>query len=1242
MSRRILRWLGWGGAALALSGLVLAAGLYWALGSPAGLRTLAVLAQTASGGMLTIEGVEGRLADRLRIRALRIETATQRIELAGLALDWQPRALWNRQVVVRSVALDSLTLTTLAEDDTPPRLPASLRAPLALFIEALDVGTIRLVALDGGVIELQGLTARLVGQAGRWRVESARVTTPWAALAADVELAQEAPFTLDGRIEATRQDPVPVRLEARLGGTLDAPRLSAEAHAEGLSASLVLEAAPFAAVKLTALRLAGEGVDLRAFKADAPEAVFAFAGVFEGRPGERVLGTLSVVNTRPGRLDRGRLPLEGLTAAVAGEAGSLDFRALSLDFGRAGRFTGEGYWRAGRVSVALASPRIDLAALHGALAPTRLEAAFTLAGDAARQTLEGRLVERWGQGAFTLVHTDGTLALESADFSGGAGRLAARGTLGLAGGRPFALTLDARQIDPARFGRFPRGRLNLAGTLSGRLDPPAVEADLSLPPGQIEGRPVAGHARARWAEARLSAADVDLDLAGNRIRLTGGWGRPADTLRWQIDAPNLARLGFGLAGRIDSQGTLARQRVAGTLDARGLVLPGETSVDSARARAEIALAANGVFSGELDARGLALPGGYRVMQIEARLSGVQEVHTLALGARLPQGALDFAMTGGLGEGDVWRGRLERARLDGTWPVRLTAPATLELARHRQRVSGLVLDALGGQVALIRFEREGSQMASRGRITALPVAPFLALAPALPFSSDLALSGEWDITLADTLGGSLRVARAQGDVTLTEPRLKLGLTTLVLALDARAGEVAGTLEFASQAAGSARIAARAPLLIRQGVPALSRSAPLSWTARADVPGLAAARPLLPVGMRLDAALSANLAGSGSLADPRIEGVLDVRGIRFALPEEGVYIEDGTLGLTLAGDRVRVREGVLTGRNGRILLSGEAELRNPRAGLVLDFQRFAATQRSDRRIDVSGRSEVRFADRRLRLTGALTADRARLDMPEASKPALSSDVVIIGAPERDAAQKAPLPLDLDLALDLGQDFLFKGAGLDARLVGRLRVYTQNAALRGEGQIAVERGRFSAYAQTLDITRGVLRFAGALDNPGLDVLAIRPHPTVQAGVQVRGTVQSPVVTLYSDPPMPDTEKLAWLVLGRGLGEAGQQEFVLMQVAAAALLSQAQSVNFQTALAETLRIDSFDVRTGDGENLGTAIVSVGKRLSSRATLTYEQSLDGLNQAVKVLYQLTPRVRIEAQAGQPSSIDAFFSREYD
>src|ERR1700730_10495901 len=82
-----------------------------------------------------------------------------------------------------------------------------------------------------------------------------------------------------------------------------------------------------------------------------------------------------------------------------------------------------------------------------------------------------------------------------------------------------------------------------------------------------------------------------------------------------------------------------------------------------------------------------------------------------------------------------------------------------------------------------------------------------------------------------------------------------------------------------------------------------------------------------------------------------------------------------------------------------------------------------------------------------------------------------------------------------------------------------------------------------------RGWLYFHGPLDNPGLDVLALRKNQPVEAGVKVTGTVQVPLVRLTSNPPEPEHEKLALVDLGHGLDSTTSTESVALQAALAAL---------------------------------------------------------------------------------------------
>ena len=78
------------------------------------------------------------------------------------------------------------------------------------------------------------------------------------------------------------------------------------------------------------------------------------------------------------------------------------------------------------------------------------------------------------------------------------------------------------------------------------------------------------------------------------------------------------------------------------------------------------------------------------------------------------------------------------------------------------------------------------------------------------------------------------------------------------------------------------------------------------------------------------------------------------------------------------------------------------------------------------------------------------------------------------------------------------------------------------RASGSIRSRDGRFEAYGQQLEIERGILTFQGLIENPALDVRAVRKGLPVEAGVQVSGTAQKPTVKLISDPELPDAEKL------------------------------------------------------------------------------------------------------------------------
>ena len=203
------------------------------------------------------------------------------------------------------------------------------------------------------------------------------------------------------------------------------------------------------------------------------------------------------------------------------------------------------------------------------------------------------------------------------------------------------------------------------------------------------------------------------------------------------------------------------------------------------------------------------------------------------------------------------------------------------------------------------------------------------------------------------------------------------------------------------------------------------------------------------------------------------------------------------------------------------------------------------RPDRLLILSGSGDASAAGKKLQVTARLKADRGVIELPKGDTPKPSDDVIVLDQSKAADNKNLPYALSFNLDLDLGERFFVKGQGLDAQLGGAVKLSSMDGAFpSSNGNIRVIKGSFSAYGQRLEIERGILNFQGPLDNPGLDIIAMRKNQPVEAGVAITGTAQSPRVRLVSNPGVPDSEKLSWLVLGHGLEDASGQDFNALQI--------------------------------------------------------------------------------------------------
>jgi translocation and assembly module TamB len=367
-------------------------------------------------------------------------------------------------------------------------------------------------------------------------------------------------------------------------------------------------------------------------------------------------------------------------------------------------------------------------------------------------------------------------------------------------------------------------------------------------------------------------------------------------------------------------------------------------------------------------------------------------------------------------------------------------------------------------------------------------------------------------------------------------------------------------------------------------------------------------------------------------------------------DGIALSDGTLMARLQGNRMRIEAFTLKGAGGgSVTAQGEVAWQDGKPSMTIDAvaQQLRVTTQPDRRVTVSGDLKARLADTLLKLDGNLKVDQARILLPEESAPKLGSDVFVRQPlPTTPAGPPAPaarqIKAELNIQLDLGPDFHLSGLGIDTRLAGKLQLTGDGKTPRLLGTINTVNGEYRAYGQWLDIETGILRFTGAYDNPALDVLAIRPNLTQRVGVQITGTALAPNVRLYASPDLADSEKLAWLLLGRS-SAAGGAEAAMLQQAAVALIGGSKSGG---GIASRFGLDELSLggsATSDGSSTSkTSAVTLGKRLSRNFYVAYEASLSGAMGTLFVFYDLSQRFTLRAQSGKESAVDLIFTLRYD
>lgn len=412
----------------------------------------------------------------------------------------------------------------------------------------------------------------------------------------------------------------------------------------------------------------------------------------------------------------------------------------------------------------------------------------------------------------------------------------------------------------------------------------------------------------------------------------------------------------------------------------------------------------------------------------------------------------------------------------------------------------------------------------------------------------------------------------------------------------------------------------------------------------------------------------VADGGSWQQPQLTGTAHLTGSELYLPSAGIYLKDIRLAAHLEKNLLRI--------DSLRAASGPGHIEATALITLADWQlaRYQGTLRGDNfqtvyfpelRLQCSPELTFSGTPQKLTLRGSVKIPELHIDGLPNQAIAPSSDAIVEGRTMMTAPAQT-LALDMQLQVLLGERVFVKVAGIDAQLGGAVDLsLTSLDRITSRGEIKVVKGNYRTYGVNLDINRGRLFFAGGpIDQPGLDVLALRTVGAIRAGVLVSGTLVNPVTRLYSEPPLPDVDILSYIVLGHPLGRSGEQVGLLTQ-AAEALLTSGQAEDVQKQIKNRLGLSTLEIQGGVGGTSGAmgykplavtapgtipadqqagiteTVLTVGKYITPKLYISYGRSLFTGSSLFLLRYDIFRQWQIETQTGSESGVDLFYKLEF-
>ncbi len=398
-------------------------------------------------------------------------------------------------------------------------------------------------------------------------------------------------------------------------------------------------------------------------------------------------------------------------------------------------------------------------------------------------------------------------------------------------------------------------------------------------------------------------------------------------------------------------------------------------------------------------------------------------------------------------------------------------------------------------------------------------------------------------------------------------------------------------------------------------------------------------------------------SGTLANPAVKGTFSLINAGFVVPEFNTQAANINVQADYSPTKPISFNGAFNIGEGRGTINGTANIANNaiETNLSIKGTNLRAVNTTEYKITIDPDITINYTNHTVNISGDIIIPAADI-MPTdfSTTVSLPSEVVIVN---QKTSPAIPTNLGLSIQFKLGDRINFKFHDLTAKLTGSLNISQRPGSLpRATGELSTVNGTYKAYGKTLIIQTGRLTYAGnLLTNPGIDLRAIQHirsvgyaaqsqfnssaiqpvytgTDTITVGVWIRGTINKPILTLFSEPAgLSQGDILSYLVLGQPQSLAsGSSGLSLLGMASSSYSGGAGNVTDK--LQNTLGLSEFSVGsteyydTTSNSTQSASTVNLGRNLGRNLSLHYNIGLFSSLSIFSLRYDISKHFAIQSE----------------